>query len=166
LGPFWKHFRTIWEVLSGFGAIPPKIFEKGVKKVPLGAHLGTKMGQVGAKMALSCPTWRQDGPKMAILEPKLTNLRPFWEASCPLFGILEAKSQIAKNLQKPQVFNGFSRFLGDLGALGEQFCPILALCWSMLGHFGAILRQLGGKMGPKSAKMSQHSAQDRQHEPT
>ena len=101
MGPIWKHFETIWVAFWEFGAIPPKKFEKGVKKVPLGAHLGTKMSQVGAKMALSCPTWRQDGPKMIILEPKMTNLRPFWEASCPLFGILRAKSQIAKNIQKP-----------------------------------------------------------------
>ena len=137
-----------------------------MKKVSLGANLDTKMSQVGAKMALSCPTWRQDGPKMVILEPKMTNVRPFWEASCPLFGMLEAKSQIAKNLQKPWVFIGFLKLLCDLGALGEQFCPILALCWSMLGHFGAILRQLGDKMGPKSAKMGKNSARDRQHEPT
>ena len=66
--------------------------------MPVGAHLGAKMGQVGAKMALSCPTWRQDGPKMAILDFKMTSLKPFWKASCLLFGILGAKSQIAKNL--------------------------------------------------------------------
>ena len=30
---------AFWE----FGAIPPKMFEKGVKKVPLGAHLGANM---------------------------------------------------------------------------------------------------------------------------
>ena len=63
----------------------------------VGAHLGAKMGQVRAEMALSCPTWRQDGPKMAILDLNMANLRPFWEASCLLFGILGAKSQIAKN---------------------------------------------------------------------
>ena len=90
--------------LWGVGAIPAKISEKGAKKVPLGAHLGAKMRQVGAKMALSCPTWRQDGTKMAILELKMANLRPFGEASCPLFGILESKSQIAKIIEKPIVF--------------------------------------------------------------
>ena len=80
--------------------MPAKISEKAAKKVPLGAHLGAKIGQVGAKMALSCPTWRQDATKMAILELKMANLRPFGEASCQLFGILEAKSQIAKNIKK------------------------------------------------------------------
>ena len=34
----------------------------------------------------------------------------------------------------------------------------------MLGHLGAILKQLGDKMGPESAKMSQDSAQERQDE--
>ena len=32
LGPICKHFRTIWVAFWGLGAIPPKIFEKGVKK--------------------------------------------------------------------------------------------------------------------------------------
>ena len=83
------------------GAMPAKISEKAAKKVPLGAHLGAKIGQVGAKMALSCPTWRQDGPKTAILELKMADLRSFWETSCSIFAILGAKSQIAKNIEKP-----------------------------------------------------------------
>ena len=77
----------------------------------VGAHLGAKMGQVGAKMALSCPTWRQDGTKMAILERKMANLSPFWEPSWiifailgAIFAILGAKSEIAKNIEKPKVF--------------------------------------------------------------
>ena len=32
LGSICKHFRTIWVAFWGLGAIPPKIFEKGVKK--------------------------------------------------------------------------------------------------------------------------------------
>ena len=48
--------------------MPAKISEKAAKNMPLGAHLGAKIGQVGAKMALCCPTWRQDGPKMANLK--------------------------------------------------------------------------------------------------
>ena len=74
----------------GFGARPRKISEKCVQKVPLGAHLGAKMGQVGAKMALSCPTWRQDVPKMANLEPKMANLAHFWEHLGDFFCILGA----------------------------------------------------------------------------
>ena len=72
-------------------------------------------------MALSCATWRQDGPKMA-------NLRAFLEASRQLFEILDAKPQIAKtfkNLRFFLVFLGFSRFFDDLEGLGEQFSPIL-----------------------------------------
>ena len=57
------------------------------------------MGQVRAKMALGCPTWCQDGPKMAILELNMANVKPFWEVSCLLFGILGAKGQIAKNIK-------------------------------------------------------------------
>ena len=69
-------------------------------------------------MALSCATWRQDGPKMA-------NLRAFLEASRQLFEILDAKPQIAKTFEKHKVFKGFSRFFNDLEGLGEQFSPIL-----------------------------------------
>ena len=35
---------------------------------------------------------------------------------------------------------------------------ILERCWAMLGQLGAILKQLGDKMWPKSAKMSQDRA--------
>jgi hypothetical protein len=58
------------------------------------------MRQIGAKVALSCATWRQDGPKMA-------NLRAFLEASRQLFEILDAKPQIAKTFEKT---HGFLRF--------------------------------------------------------
>ena len=111
------------------------------------------MGQVRAKMVVSC----QDGPKMAILDFKMTNLRPLWEVSCLLFGILGAKGQIAKNHKK---HNRFCRFW-DLGVLLEA---MLAHLDAMLGQLGAILEQLGDKMRPKSAKMSQDGAQERQDE--
>ena len=55
------------------------------------------MRQIGAKVALSCATWRQDGPKMA-------NLRAFLEASRQLFEILDAKPQIAKTLKNNRFF--------------------------------------------------------------
>ena len=108
------------------------------------------MGQVGAKMALSCPTWRQDVPKMANLELKMVNLRPFWEASCPFLGILGATSQITKN-----PFKYFSRFLGFLGVLLEA---ILAHLGAMLGYVGPAGRHLG-------ATWRQDEAQERQDEP-
>ena len=119
-------------------------------------------GAVAAKMALSCPTWRQDGPKMAILDFKMTNLRPVWEASCLLFGIFGAKSQIAKNIEKQHVFQGFWR---SWGCSWRSCWLILARCWAMLGQLGAILEQLGDKMRPKSAKMSQDSARWRTRAP-
>ena len=77
LGSFWELFEIILAAFWGSRAIPAKISEKRVKKLPLGAHLGAKIAQVGAKMALSCPTWRQDVPKMANLEPKMANLAHF-----------------------------------------------------------------------------------------
>ena len=117
----------------------------------VGAHLGAKMGQVRAKMALSCPTWRQDGPKIAILDLNMANLRPFWKVSCLLFKILDAKSQIAKNLLKPNVFLCFWR---SWGCSWRSCWLILARCWAMLGKLGAILEQLGDKMKLKSAKIS------------
>ena len=126
------------------------------------------MGQVGAKMALSCPTWRQDGTKMAILERKMANLSPFWEPSWiifailgAIFAILGAKSEIAKNIKKKQFFLSF---LGSWACSWTLFWLILALCWAMLGHHHAILEQLGDKMPPESAKMIQDSAQERQDE--
>ena len=121
------------------------------------------MGQVRAKMALSCPSWRQDGPKMPILDFKMTNLRPFSEVSCLLFGILGAKGQIAKNLEK--LFVGFQGFWGSWGCSWRPCWLILARRWAMLGQLGAILEQLGDKMRSKSAKMSQDRAGDVQGPP-
>ena len=59
-----------------------------------------------------------------------------------------------------------TKFFRDSGGPGEQFWINLALCWAMLDHLGAILEQLGDKVAAKSANMSQHGAQERQHEPT
>ena len=58
--------------------------------MPVGAHLGAKMVQVEAKMALCWPTWRQDVPKMFNLEPKMGNLARFWEHPGDFFWILGA----------------------------------------------------------------------------
>ena len=49
----------------------------------IGAHLG-------AKIAPSWPTWRQDVPKMANLEAKMAYLAHFWEHLGELFWILGA----------------------------------------------------------------------------
>ena len=79
LGAFWKwplrgsrgHFHLVSNFISSLFPAP--------FCMPLGTHLGAKIAQVGAKMALSCPTWRQDVPKMANLELKMANLAHFWE---------------------------------------------------------------------------------------
>ena len=72
------------------------------------------------------PSWRQDGPgwrqagaMLADLAPKIANLVPFWKAFWTIFCILGAKSQIAKNLQKPMVF--------------DRFFKISGVVWSYLG---------------------------------
>ena len=58
--------------------------------MPVGAHLGAKMGQVGAKMALSGPTRSQDVLKLA-------NLERTWRA----FGrILASFWDLGRDLQK------------------------------------------------------------------
>ena len=90
LGAFWKwplrgsrgHFHLVSNFISSLFLTP--------FCMPLGTHLGAKIAQVGAKMALSCPTWRQDEPKMANLEPKMANLAHFWEHLGNFFCILGA----------------------------------------------------------------------------
>ena len=56
---------------------------------------------------------------LADLALKIANLAPFWKAFWSIFGILGAKSQIAKNLQKPMVF--------------DRFFKISGVVWSYLG---------------------------------
>ena len=58
------------------------------------------------------PGWRQDGAMLADLAPKIANLAPFLNAFWSIFGILGAKSQLAKNPQKPTVFNRFFKISG------------------------------------------------------
>ena len=60
----------------------------------MGAHLGAKMGQVGAKMALSWPTSRQDVAKMARMGPKMGILRALVGGSWRLF--LDLGGDLAK----------------------------------------------------------------------
>ena len=131
----------------------------------MGAHLGAKMGQVGAKMALSWPTSRQDVAKMAHMEPKMGILRALLGGSGRLF--LDLGGDLAKTSENPKNDDSSSLLQGFRGSWGcsWRLCwLILALCWAMLGHLGAILEQLGDKMRPESAKMIQDSAQERQDE--
>ena len=76
----------------------------------VGAHLGAKMGQVRLKMALSCPTWRQDVPKMSNLEPKMANLEHFWEHLgdfCCILARYCPKLRRPKNLESTALFKVF-----------------------------------------------------------
>ena len=94
---FWKwplrgsrgHFHLVSNFISSLFLTP--------FCMPLGTHLGAKIAQVKAKMALSCPTWRQDEPKMANLEPKMANLAHFWEHSWRLF--LHLGRDLAQNCE-------------------------------------------------------------------
>ena len=80
-------------------------------------------------MALSCPTWRQDVPKMANLEPKMANLAHFWEHlgdfCCTLGAILPKMAKTKKTMR----VHHFRRFFGVLGLLLK----------AMLAHLGAML---------------------------
>ena len=131
----------------------------------MGAYLGAKMGQVGAKMALSWPTSHQDVGKMAHMEPKMGILSALLGGSWRLF--LDLGGDLAKTSENPKNDESSSLLLGFGGSWegSWRLCwLILALCWAMLGHLGAILEQLGDKMRPESAKMIQDSAQERQDE--
>ena len=94
------------------------------------------MRQVGAKMAPSCPTWRQDGAKMANLEAKMANLAHFWE---PLDDfLLDLGRDLVKNCENQKnddstsllkVFCGSGDALG--GYVGSSWRHV-GLCWAIL----------------------------------
>ena len=96
--------------------------------MPLGTHLGAKIAQVGAKMALSCPTWRQDVLKMANLEPKMANLAHFWEHLGNLFCILGAILPKMAKTKKTTTAHYSGRFFPILETVLE----------AKLAHLGAI----------------------------
>ena len=117
---------------------------RGSLRRPVGAHLGAKMGQVRAKMALSWPTSRQDVAKMAHMEPKMGILRALLGGSWRLF--LDLGGDLAKTSENPKNDDGSSLLQGFRGSWGGSWrlCwLILALCWAMLGHLGAKFGHLG-----------------------
>ena len=109
---------------------------------PVGSHLGAKMGQVGAKMALSWPTSRQDVAKMAHMER-------FWEDLGDKFrdlgGDLAKTSENQKNDESSSLLQGF---WGSWGGSWRLCWLILALCWAMLAPSSAILADLALKLRP------------------
>ena len=97
--------------------------------MPVGAHLGAKMGQVGAQMALCWPTWRQDVPKRA-------NLELTWRAfGCILASFLylgRDLSKIGEN-QKNDESSSLWEVIPD--PVGSSWRYVGA-CWRHLGATG------------------------------
>ena len=127
---FWTLFGAFLVTFWGSAAIGANICEKVRKNLPLGTHLGAKIAQVGAKMALSCPTWRQDVPKMANLEPKMANLAHFWEHLGDVF--LDLGGDLVKNCENQKNDDSTSLlevFWGPGAALGGY----LGSSWRYVG---------------------------------
>ena len=99
----------------------------------IGAHLG-------AKMAPSWPTWRQDVAKMANLGGKIANLAHFLEYLGDLCWILGAILPKMAKTKKTTTVHHFGRFFGVLGLLLEA---MLAHLGATLGDFGPSGRHLG-----------------------
>ena len=99
----------------------------------IGAHLG-------AKMAPSWPTWRQDVPKMANLGGKIANLAHFLEHLGDLCWILGAILPKMAKTKKTMIVHHFGRFFGVPGLLLEA---MLAHLGATLGDFGPSGRHLG-----------------------
>ena len=99
---------------------------RGSLRRPVGAHLGAKMGQVGAKMALRWPTSRQDVAKMAHMEPKMGILSALLGGSWRLF--LDLGGDLAKTSENPKNDDSssllFEGFLRSQGCLLEAFFPL------------------------------------------
>ena len=114
---------------------------RGSLRRPVGAHLGAKMGQVRAKMALSWPTSRQDVAKMAHMEPKMRISRALLGGSWRLFwdlgGDLAKTSENQKNDNSSSLLQGFR---GSWGGSWRLCWLILAVCWAMLSHLGHLGR--------------------------
>ena len=137
-----------------------------MKKVPQGAHLGAKMGQVAAKMALSCPTWRQDGPIGAKMCPRWQpwKLRwPTWRTFGSMlrtfFGSWARSCQKLRKAKKRRQYNTFEGFLGCWGSSWKLCWAILALCWLILSYLELSWRHL-------ATIWRQNGTKERQDEPT
>ena len=118
----------------------------------MGAHLGAKMGQVGAKMALSWPTSRQDVAKMAHMEPKMGILSALlggsWRLFLDLGGDLAKTSENAKNDECSSSWKVFGGLGGALGGYVGSSWRYVGLCWAILAPSWAILADLSLKLRP------------------
>ena len=106
--------------------------------MPVGAHLGAKMGQVGAQMALGWPTWRQDVPEKANLE---RTWRAFGSILLTFFASWARSFQNGRKPKKRRQFITFEGFFGSGGPLGGD----VGASWRYVGpsgrHLGATWRQ-------------------------
>ena len=139
-----------WGVLGGCGAILEGFF----------GDIGAKMGATWAKLE---PSWRQVAPKMGHVSAKMAMLASFWVALGRFWEHFWSTWADALDIKKPLKTLGFLRFLVVLGWLDgvvwaswRLFWAMLAPRWRCLVDVGAMLRQVGGKLATKSAKMRQH----------
>ena len=116
----------------------------GSSWMPVGAHLGAKMGQVGAKMAPCWPTWRQDVPKKANLE---RTWRAFGSILLTFFASWARSFQNGRKPKKRRQFITFEGFFGSWGCSWRLCWLILALCWGMLAPSWSILAMRWGSRG-------------------
>ena len=107
-----------------------------------GSHLGTKIGQDAAKMALCWPTWRLRWPTWRHFRQQFG---AFWGSRARSFQKLAKVRKRTTLHHFCLVFEGWG---GRLELLGELFWAILATSW-------AILADVGFKLGPSWQDVAQ-----------
>ena len=110
----------------------------GAMWMPVGAHLGTTMGQVGAKMTLCWPTWRQDVPKM--VNPGLT-WRAFGSILVTFFVSWARSCQNGRKQKKNESSSLLKVFPGSGTPLEGHVGPSWRYVGSSGRHLGATWRQ-------------------------
>ena len=121
-------------------------------------------GAKSFKIEFLASFWRLPGPRWlqsARWSEIPANLRAFLKASRQLFEILDAKPQIAKTFEKPQVFVKdfcYSELVGlaRSGVLSATLSDVGSKI-ILLEHLEAMLRHVGAKMATKSAKIATHN---------
>ena len=114
-----------------------------------GSHLGTKIGQDGAKMALCWPTWRLRWPTWHHFGEQFG---AFWGSRARSFQKL---AKVRKRTTLHHFCLVFEGWRGCLELLGEVFWAILATSWPILADVGFKLGPSWQDVGTKMAKMSQ-----------
>ena len=133
--------------------MPPRGSQEVPKRPPRGPKTlprGPKRAPRGSKEALKAHLG-------AILAPSWAILGHLGRPSA----ILLRRRAMAKNLQKPLVFEGFLKVWRSSMARKSKKIRLRWRYWlqDLLGDFRVMLRHVGGKMATKSARMSQHKRQ-------